>query len=245
MTNNLKEMIRDRLALVKTRIENAALTAKRDPKDIKLIAVSKRMPSEMIRAAYELGQRDFGENYAQEFATKAEELADLKDIKWHFIGPLQRNKTKLMLPHLPCLHTLAKRDLAKTLNRRISETQSPMDVLIQVNVSGELSKSGIELSELKSFYEDVSAYPNLRCVGLMTMPPPSSDPKHVAPYFAALAQAKAEYPSLRELSMGMSGDLEVAIANGATMIRIGTAIFGPRPPLCPPKHMSKGKLILR
>ena len=180
----------------------------------------------MIREAYAAGQRHFGENYAQEFATKAEALADLTDIQWHFIGHLQSNKAKLIAKYAHVVHTVDRLDLADELTKRVlAAGRTSLDVLIEVNVGGEAQKHGCTKASLGALVTALRERPPLVLRGLMTVPPGESDATKAA--FAELAGLAGTY-GLPDLSMGMSQDLEIAIAAGATMIRIGTALFGER-----------------
>lgn len=215
-----------RLAAVRERIEAAAGRVGRDPASIDVIAVSKRKPVEDIVAAYEAGQRDFGENYVQEFAAKRELLPPLDDARFHFIGKLQSNKAGKAAGLFTTIHTLDSSKLA----RRLDRFGKPLEVFLEVKLSAEESKSGMDPGLLGAVLEDVAAASNLRLSGLMTMPPWNADPEHARPYFRHLREL-AERHGIGGLSMGMSHDLEVAIAEGATHLRIGTAIFGPRDPL--------------
>lgn len=215
-----------RLATVRERIEAAAARIGRDPDSIAVIAVSKRKPAEDIAAAYEAGQRDFGENYVQEFAAKSEQLPPLDDARFHFIGKLQSNKAGKAAGLFSAIHTLDSSKLA----RRLDRFGKPLEVFLEVKLSAEESKSGMDPGLLGAVLEDVAAASNLRLSGLMTMPPWSADPEHARPYFRNLREL-ADRHGIEGLSMGMSHDLEVAIEEGATHLRIGTAIFGPRDPL--------------
>ncbi len=188
---------------------------------MRLIAVSKKHPADAVREAYACGQRDFGESYAQELAEKAEALADLPELRWHFIGPLQRNKAKLVARYACSVHALESGRAAAALDA----AGHPLDAFVEVNVSGEASKHGITPELLPGLLAELAAFPNLRVVGLMTLPPPEHDAADAA--FATLAEL-ARVHALPSLSMGMSDDLEEAIAHGATHVRIGTAIFGER-----------------
>ena len=218
--------IASRLATVRARIEAAAERVGRDPASISVIAVSKRKPVEDIVAAYEAGQRDFGENYVQEFAAKRELLPPLDGARFHFIGKLQSNKAGKAAGLFSTIHTLDSSKLA----RRLDRFGAPLEVFLEVKLSAEESKSGMNPELLEAVLEDVSAAPNLRLSGLMTMPPWNADPEHARPYFRQLREL-AERHGIGGLSMGMSHDLEVAIEEGATHLRVGTAIFGPREPL--------------
>lgn len=215
-----------RLATVRERIEAAAERIGRDPASITVIAVSKRKPAEDIVAAYEAGQMDFGENYVQEFAAKHELLPPLDDARFHFIGKLQSNKAGKAAALFSTIHTLDSSKLA----RRLDRFGKPLEVFLEVKLSAEESKSGMEPGLLEAVLEDVAAASNLRLSGLMTMPPWNADPERARPYFRHLREL-AERHGIGGLSMGMSHDLEVAIEEGATHLRIGTAIFGPRDPL--------------
>lgn len=225
-SEHLAPAIAARLATVRERIEAAAARIGRDPDSIAVIAVSKRKPAEDIAAAYEAGQRDFGENYVQEFAAKREQLPPLDDARFHFIGKLQSNKAGKAAGLFSTIHTLDSSKLA----RRLDRFGKPLEVFLEVKLSGEESKSGMDPGLLGAVLEEVAAASNLRLSGLMTMPPWSADPEHARPYFRHL-RALAERHGIEGLSMGMSHDLEVAIEEGATHLRIGTAIFGPRDPL--------------
>lgn len=211
---------------MRERVEAAAERIGRDPDSIAVIAVSKRKPAEDIAAAYEAGQRDFGENYVQEFAAKSEQLPPLDDARFHFIGKLQSNKAGKAAGLFSTIHTLDSSKLA----RRLDRFGKPLEVFLEVKLSAEESKSGMDPGLLGAVLEDVAAASNLRLSGLMTMPPWSADPEHARPYFRRLREL-AERHGIGGLSMGMSHDLEVAIEEGATHLRIGTAIFGPRDPL--------------
>jgi pyridoxal phosphate enzyme (YggS family) len=214
-----------------TRIENTAVKCARKPQDIKLIAVSKLKPVEAIREAYEAGQRAFGENYAQDMAFKSKEMADL-DIEWHFIGHLQTNKAKIIAPTVKCIESIDSLKLAKELNKRL---ENPIDTLIEVNIGEEQSKAGVSEDDLPQIIRGLDKFDKLNLKGLMIIPPYQEDPEKSRPYFRRLVQLmdrlnEEEIPRepLTELSMGMSHDFEVAIEEGATIVRVGTAIFGER-----------------
>jgi pyridoxal phosphate enzyme (YggS family) len=218
--------IASRLAEVQGRIEAASVAAGRAPDAARLVAVSKTFPAESIREAYAAGQRDFGENYAQELREKAESLADLTELRWHFIGRVQRNKARWIAPLAYRVHAVDSVEHAQALAGRAA---APLRCLLAVNLGGEASKSGVGEAAALALAHAVHAVDGIELVGLMTMPPPEVDPR---PQFAALAalaaRGRAEGLPLRELSMGMSGDYEAAIAHGATWVRVGTAIFGAR-----------------
>ena len=219
-------MIASRLAAVHSRIAAVAKRVGREQESITLIAVSKRKPVEDIVAAYKAGQRDFGENYVQEFAAKSERLPTLDEAHFHFIGKLQSNKAGKAASLFSTIHTL---DSAK-LARRLDRFDKPLEVFIEVKLSPEDTKSGMDPLQLESVVEEAAAAPNLRLAGLMTMAPWNADPERARPYFRQLRELGVRY-GIEGLSMGMSHDLEVAIEEGATHIRIGTAIFGPRDPV--------------
>lgn len=220
----MSESIRDRLERVQERIARAAARSGRDPADITLIAVSKKMPAAAIVEAYEAGQQVFGENYIQEFQVKKPELPELAGASFHFIGELQSNKTRLACDLFDCIQTVSTVKVARRLNE---QTEGPRDVFIEVKLSGEESKAGIAPESLGELVAYLGECKQLRLRGLMTMPPWSADPETARPYFSKL-RALAELHRLQELSMGMSGDVEVAVEEGATLVRVGTAIFGPR-----------------
>ena len=214
---------------VRERIEHACERAGRDPGSVQLVAVSKGHPEEVIRAAYAAGMRVFGENYAQELAAKASALSDLRDIRWRFIGHLQRNKIKLIEGARATVDTVDSARLAQALSARAGASGTDLEVLLQVNVGGEAQKSGCTPDEVPALVEAVRALPNISLRGLMTVAPHLDEVEATRPFFATL-RGLAEANGLPELSMGMTHDLEQAVAEGATMLRIGTAIFGPRPP---------------
>lgn len=204
----------------------------RDPAHVSLLAVSKRHPAEAIREAYDSGQRSFGENYVQEMLEKAELLKDL-GVEWHFIGPLQSNKSKDVAATASWVHTIDRLKIARRLSEQRPNSMSPLNVCLQVNVNNEASKSGVSLGDLDDLLESVSVLPNIKVRGLMAIPQATKDLELQRQNFRLLADAqmrlnKAGY-ELDALSMGMSGDMDAAIAEGATIVRIGTAIFGERP----------------
>jgi pyridoxal phosphate enzyme (YggS family) len=223
--------VAERLAQVHARIERAARASGRSPGDVKLIAVSKTKPAEAIREAYAAGQRAFGENYAQELTLKAEALTDLSDLEWHFIGHLQTNKAKVAARFARVVHTIDSTALVRELGRRASkERSSPLAVLIEVNVGREPQKAGATASEIEEVVTAVRAEASLALRGLMTMPP-AGDPDAARKTFETLALLRNLHggaAALPELSMGMSEDLEIAIACGASYVRVGRAIFGER-----------------
>ena len=216
-------MLKEKLEQVETRIANAAARAGRKRDDITLLAVTKKFPPAAIREAYQLGLREFGENYVQEFEVKRADLTDLSGARFHFIGHLQSNKSKKAAEIFDVIQTVDSAKLAERLNAE----QKPLEVMIEVKLSSEEAKAGVEPEAVPALVEAIRTCSHLRLLGLMTMPPWSDDAEPSRPYFAKL-RALAEANGLRQLSMGMSHDLEVAIEEGATMVRIGTALFGPR-----------------
>lgn len=216
-------MLKEKLDQVETRIANAAARAGRKRDEITLLAVTKKFPASVIQEAYALGLREFGENYVQEFETKRKDLGNLSGARFHLIGHLQSNKSKIAAAAFNVIQTIDSRKLA----RRLDSEQKPLDVMIEVKLSEEEAKTGAAPEEVPALVEAIRACPHLRLLGLMTMPPWSDDAEPSRPYFARL-RALAETNGLKQLSMGMSHDLEVAIEEGATMVRIGTALFGPR-----------------
>jgi len=224
-------MLRDRIAEVEARIRRAAERAGRRPEEVTLIAVTKRFPPSLIREAYHVGLRRFGENYVQEFEGKLSGLADLTEARYHLIGHLQSNKAKRAAQLFDVIETVDSARLARRLDEVPAELRrsraGPLEVLLEVKLSGEEAKSGAAPEELNALVEAVRACPSLELTGLMTMPPWSEDPEASRPYFRGLREL-AEGLGLRKLSMGMSHDLEVAIEEGATEVRVGTALFGPR-----------------
>jgi len=223
--------VREELERVRKRIATAAMACGRDPGEVRLLAVSKTKPLAMIREAYDAGQRDFGENYLQELVKKAEDLTELSDIRWHMIGHLQTNKAKLAARHASVVHTVDSQRLAEALGQRRAELARPLPVLIEVNIGGEAQKAGCAPNEVGELLTTIEREPWLELRGLMTVPPFSDDPAIAQRCFEnlrALRDAHGGQQRLPELSMGMSDDLEQAIAAGATLVRVGTAIFGAR-----------------
>jgi len=223
--------IASRLQAVRARIRRAADACGRNPDDIVLLAVSKTWPAEAVREAAAAGQRAFGENYVQEGVAKIAALAG-EALDWHFIGPLQSNKSAEVARAFDWIHSVDRAKLARRLSDQRDPAAAPLNICIQVNVSGEASKSGIEAGELDALAEQVAGLPGLRLRGLMCVPEPSEDESLLRRRFATLRQLQhrlqAQGYELDTLSMGMSHDLEAAIAEGATMVRVGTAIFGQR-----------------
>jgi hypothetical protein len=212
-----------RLESVRERILRAAERVQRDPAGVLLLAVTKVFPASTIRDGYALGLRDFGENYVQEFEAKSPELRDLGGARFHFIGHLQSNKTRIATELFDVIQTVDSIKLA----RRLNETHKPLEVMLEVKLSVEQAKSGAPPEELPDLIEAVRCLPNLRLAGLMTMPPWSEDAEASRPYFRQLRKLAARH-GCTGLSMGMSNDFEVAIEEGSTCVRVGTALFGKR-----------------
>lgn len=207
----------------------------RTPESVQLLAVSKTKPVEAILEAYQAGQTAFGENYVQEGVSKVQHFAEHypdNRIEWHFIGPIQSNKSRLVAEHFDWVHTIARTKIAQRLNDQRPSELKPLQVLIQVNTSGEASKSGVTEAEVFELAELISRLPNLTLRGLMSIPANVSDYESQLREFQKLATLKqtleAQFPEIDTLSMGMSGDMTAAIEAGSTMVRIGTAIFGAR-----------------
>jgi hypothetical protein len=217
-------MLRERLERVEERIRAAADHGGRKRDDIVLIAVTKKFPVEVMREAYDLGLRVFGENYVQEFEAKHPALNGLAGAEFHLIGHLQSNKARTALDLFQVIQTVDSEKLA----RRLDAMNKPVEVMIEVKLSEEASKFGSAPEDLPKLIDAIRACPNLRLTGLMTMPPWSDDAEVTRPYFRRLAALAREH-RIEKLSMGMSHDLEAAIEEGATHIRVGTALFGPRP----------------
>ncbi|KTT29695.1 YggS family pyridoxal phosphate-dependent enzyme [Pseudomonas rhizoryzae] len=220
--------IAENSATVLERIAAASRTAGRDPATVGLLAVSKTKPAAALREAAAAGLRDFGENYLQEALDKQTELTDLP-LVWHFIGPIQSNKTRAIASHFDWVHSVDRLKIAQRLAEQRPPERGPLNICLQVNVSGEASKSGCHPDELPALATLVSQLPNLRLRGLMAIPEPTDDPASQRAAFARLRTlSEALNLDLDTLSMGMSQDLEAAIAEGATWVRIGTALFGAR-----------------
>ena len=220
--------IAENSATVLERIAAASQTAGRDPATVGLLAVSKTKPAAALREAAGAGLRDFGENYLQEALDKQPALADLP-LVWHFIGPIQSNKTRAIASHFDWVHSVDRLKIAQRLAEQRPPERGPLNICLQVNVSGEASKSGCHPDELPALAAAVSRLPNLRLRGLMAIPEPTEDPASQRVAFARLRTlSEALNLGLDTLSMGMSQDLEAAIAEGATWVRVGTALFGAR-----------------
>ncbi|AYF33055.1 YggS family pyridoxal phosphate-dependent enzyme [Halomonas sp. XH26] len=222
------------LAQARERLSNALKKAERPLDSATLLAVSKTKPASMIRQAWQYGQREFGENYLQEALEKQAELADLDDIVWHFIGPLQSNKTRAVAESFAWVHSVDRLKIAKRLSEQRPEHLPPLNICLQVNISHEASKSGVMPDEVMALAKEVAALPRLCLRGLMAIPAPANSLAEQRAPLAALRQLletlQAALPDapLDTLSMGMSDDLEAAVLEGATLVRLGTAIFGAR-----------------
>jgi len=214
------------------RIETAARACGRAPSSVRLLAVSKTFPADAVRAVHSAGQRAFGENYVQEAAAKRAALADLPDVEWHLIGPLQSNKTAQAAAAFDWVETVDRVKIAQRLSAQRPAGMPPLSVCIEVNVSGEASKSGVPPGEVLPLAREIAALPGLRLRGIMGVPAPTDDVSLARSQFRALRACfeacRAAGFAVDTLSMGMSADVELAIAEGATEVRVGTAIFGPR-----------------
>ncbi len=217
--------VAERLAHIRARVAAACARVGRPVESVTLVAVSKLKPAALIREAYEAGQRDFGENYAQELRDKAAELAGLEGLRWHAIGPLQTNKVKYVAKAAHAFHALERLDVAQELSKR--RASAAMPCYAEVNLGGEQTKSGLAPEALGPFLDAVRALPGLRLEGLMALPPPTEDMEQARGYFQRLREL-ARAHGLSGLSMGTTHDFELAIEEGATLVRVGTAIFGER-----------------
>lgn len=243
--------IAENLSAIRERMARAAALAQRSPDSVRLIAVSKLQPAEAIREAYAVGVRDFGENYVQELVKKSDELSDLADLRFHLIGHLQSNKARAIAGRVSMVQSVDSVRLAEELGKRAhaavlpaekhwpfgvgqlgAQTSQVLPVLVEVNIGGEAQKSGCTPDQAPEVLAAITGQGSLRAVGLMTVPPFSDEPDQSRPYFEGLRALRDRIGSeetLPELSMGMTLDLEQAILAGATMVRVGTAIFGERP----------------
>jgi hypothetical protein len=225
--------IQDNINQIRQSIDAACLKAGRDPQTVHLLAVSKKKPLVDIEAAAAAGQKMFGENYVQEFVGKYEESR--ADVDWHFIGALQSNKVKQLRGRVAMIHSVDRLSLAKEIDRQWAKCDQPVNILIQVNIGEEETKAGVTADELEGLVKQLATFPNLKICGLMAIPPHSDNPEESRRWFRAMRRLADSIDALNlpnvsmdELSMGMSNDFEVAIEEGATLIRIGTAIFGAR-----------------
>ncbi len=231
--------IADNVGTVTRRIQKATMDAGRPDSSVHLLAVSKTRPPQDLRAAYQAGLRAFGENYLQEALDKIESLSDLTDIEWHFIGPIQSNKTRQIAESFDWVHSVDRLKIARRLSEQRPEGHEPLNICLQVNVNDEDSKSGCSLEALPALAAEVLPLPGVRLRGLMAIPDPKQSDPQLRHSFQQLAKALEQIreaettprdraESLDTLSMGMSADLEIAIEEGATWVRIGTALFGAR-----------------
>jgi pyridoxal phosphate enzyme (YggS family) len=238
---DLSVQISHNLQTVQARIEKAARKSRRGSEDVCLVVVSKAQPMEVVQAAYQSGVRRFGENYPQEAERKISELGQFTGIEWHMIGHLQSRKIPIVVNHFQYIHSIDRLSLAEKLNRSLKEKRKILPAFLEVNISGEVSKSGWSAAnpdlwpQLLPDFTAISVLSNLKIMGLMTMPPYFDDPEMARPYFRLLRELR-DYFNLKipgvswsGLSMGTSVDFEVAIEEGATFVRIGQAILGPRP----------------
>lgn len=226
--------MQDRLERVQERIRQTAKACNRPESDIRLVAVSKTMPAEIVKEAIDIGMTDFGENYIQEAREKITTLS-AHPVTWHYIGHLQSNKAKYAVRMFDLIHSVDSLKLAKELDKYAKKIDKVQAILIQVNVAKEDSKSGVYIEDTLRLVRETSKLENIAVKGLMTMPPYFNAPEKARPFFAALRQLRDQIKnenmpniSMEELSMGMTGDFEAAIEEGATMVRVGTAIFGER-----------------
>ncbi|MEH6589428.1 MAG: YggS family pyridoxal phosphate-dependent enzyme [Halioglobus sp.] len=226
-----EQIIINNIAKLLERVRLVVGKCQRKEGDITVLAVSKTRSSSQLRVAYQRGFRNFGENYLSEALAKIEELQDL-DIVWHFIGPVQSNKTRQIAEHFDWIHSVDRLKIARRLSEQRPNHLPPLQICIQVNISEEMNKSGATLAELPELARDITALPHITLRGLMAIPEATTDPVSQRAAFAKLNKAmlslQTQMPQLDTLSMGMSGDMEAAIAEGSTIVRIGTDIFGPR-----------------
>ncbi len=233
MNQRQHSAIAENLQQVRDRIASSAALCERSPEEVTLLAVSKTKPASAIEEAIAAGQLAFGENYVQEGVEKVAAFANHQpSLIWHFIGPLQSNKSRLVAENFDWCHTIDRLKIAQRLNEQRPAGKAPLQVLIQVNISDEQSKSGIKLEQVAQLAADISAMPNLTLRGLMAIPAAESEYSRQLAVFSQMAEAyqqlKQRYPQVDTLSMGMTDDMPAAIAAGSTMVRIGTAIFGAR-----------------
>ncbi len=227
MMNLSKEQLKDNLHKVQDTIGQMASKCHRQPKQVHLLAVSKKKPAEQIRLAFELGQKAFGENYLQEALDKQQLLFDL-GIEWHFIGPIQSNKTRDISANFSWVHSVDRLKVAKRLSDQRPAHLPPLNVCLQVNIDNEASKAGVAPDQVLELANNIMALPNLKLRGLMAIPAPKESFKEQFETFKRVHDIMQKTPEMDTLSMGMSGDMEAAIAAGTTIVRVGTAIFGQR-----------------
>ncbi len=227
--------IAENVAIIRNKMRSACLRVGRDPEDVRLVGVTKTVPPERVREGVDAGLTILGENYIQEAQGKVEALAGIH-VSWHFIGHLQSNKAKIAARLFDCVHTIDSEKLARELDKQADKAGRRISVLLEVELGGENSKSGVEPETLVSLYRAASKLESLDVKGIMALPPFLDDPEEVRPYFRRLRElldqlrdASSRPEDLTELSMGMSNDFEVAIEEGSTLVRVGTALFGSRP----------------
>ncbi len=232
----LEATIAANLSAVRLRIERATRAAGRDPADVQLVAVSKTFNADHVRAAFAAGQRDFGENRVQEALQKIDQLTDLP-LRWHLIGHLQSNKARKAAWAFACIHSVDCAELLEKLEEAAVERGAGPELLVQVDLAGEVTKYGADPADVPGIFKAARGCRAVRLIGLMLLPPFAEDPEQARPYFRRLRELRDELHAggieasmLRELSMGMSHDLEVAVEEGSTLVRVGTAIFGKRRP---------------
>ena len=225
--------IAENIAQIRDRINAACSRSGRNKESVHLIAVSKVKPAELVDAAFDAGQRLFGENYVQEFSDKVTQVK--KPVTWHFIGALQSNKVKYIKGKVAMIHSVDRLSLATEINKQWSKLDASIDILIQINIGNEESKSGCRPADVEALIREAAKLPYINIKGLMCLPPHDDDPECVRPYFTQMKQLSEQIAQLNipgvtmdELSMGMSGDFEAAVEEGATLVRVGTAIFGAR-----------------
>jgi pyridoxal phosphate enzyme (YggS family) len=227
--------VRENLEHVREQLAKACTRVGRKPEEVRLVAIAKTKPAEMLREAFAAGQKIIGESYVQEFVDKVEMITE--PVEWHFVGGLQINKVKYLRGKVALIHSVDRLHLAEEIDRQWGKIGETADVLIQLNLGHEITKSGTSEEELETLVREIVMLPNVRIRGLMTLPPYFDDPEEVRPFFRHLRELARHIDRLaipgvemRELSMGMTHDFEVAIEEGATLIRVGTAIFGMRLP---------------
>jgi pyridoxal phosphate enzyme (YggS family) len=221
------------IAAIRARIDEACQRSGRDPQQVKLIAVSKIKPAELVEEAFAAGQQLFGENYVQEFCAKDDQIE--VPLSWHFIGALQSNKVKYLCGRVAMIHSVDRLSLAKEIDRQWAKLDEKIDILLQINIGSEENKAGCSASDAVQLAKEISKLEHVQICGLMSLPPHCDDPEQVRPYFQRMRLLSEEIAALNlpgvrmdELSMGMSGDFEIAVEEGATLVRVGTAIFGER-----------------
>ncbi|WP_076418327.1 YggS family pyridoxal phosphate-dependent enzyme [Colwellia sp. UCD-KL20] len=221
-------LIKDNIAAIEAQISQACNRSNRKSHEVTLLAVSKTKPNELIEQAYEAGQRDFGESYVQESVEKIAQLSHLSDICWHFIGPIQSNKTRQIAENFSWVHGVDRIKIASRLNDQRSHQDTPLNVCLQINISNENSKSGVLTNDLPELAQFVNNCDNLTLRGLMAIPEKNASSETFDEMQRLFLSLQQTYPQIDTLSMGMSGDMQQAIMSGSTMVRVGTAIFGAR-----------------